>query len=108
MVQAGDDLVVVRGEDSSWLDEPSMSFDPETGLLENLGKSKTTGPGKKVKHREVFVSIDAYIQERDWLKEGWEIWQRAPAPRQNFISLFLTPPSKPSGTSAQKYKIGLH
>ena len=78
---------VVRGEDSTWLEESSLRFDPQVGLQGNLKKSKTTGPGKKVKHREVFVSVEAYIVEKGWLKEGWELWQKAPQPRENFLSL---------------------
>lgn len=78
---------VIRGEDSSWLDEASLSFSPGIGLRDNLTKSKTTGPGKKTKHREVFVSTEAYIAKKDWLEVGWKLWERAPRLRQNLIAL---------------------
>ena len=78
---------VLRGEDSTWIDADSLKFTAGEGLAGNLTKSKTTGPGKKTKHREIVVSVGAYVLEPDWLESGWKLWGSAPRPRQNFIAL---------------------
>ena len=78
---------VLRGEDSTWIDAESLCYTPGSGLVGNLTKSKTTGPGKKTKHREIVVAENAYVAEAEWLGTGWTLWSTAPRPRQNFIAL---------------------
>ena len=44
------------------------------GMTALLDRSKTSGPGKRVRWLSVFVSEECYIQEKTWLDVGWEIW----------------------------------
>ena len=78
---------VVRGEDSTWLEEESLTFISGWVLRGKLAKSKTTGLGKKTRHREIFVSSEAYAKRPEWLESVWRLWDVAPKPRQNFIAL---------------------
>ena len=64
-----------------------MTYTAGWGLRGSLAKSKTTGPGKKIRHREIFVSSEAYVKRQDWLDVGLRLWDAAPRPRQNFIAL---------------------
>ena len=41
----------------------------------DLSRTKTTGPGKKVRIVKVFVSKHAYLRHHDWLATGWKIWK---------------------------------
>ena len=78
---------LVRGEDSTWLDARTLVYEEGLGISGKLSRTKTTGPGKKVKTREVHVCSRAYVAEPGWLKAGWEIWQRAPTDREHFTLL---------------------
>lgn len=77
----------VRGEDSTWLDPSTARHRPNVGLTGNLTRTKSTGAGKKVRNKELFVSCKAYVSEKDWLETGWDLWQSAPLPRENFLCL---------------------
>lgn len=79
--------VVLRGEDSTWIDADALNYTSGVGLVGYLTTSKTPRPGKKTKHREIVVSEGAYVAETDWLETGWKLWNSAPRPRQNFIAL---------------------
>lgn len=48
---------------------------------------KITGAGKKTRHREICISVYAYVAVSDWLEVGWRLWASAPSPRQNFTAL---------------------
>ena len=78
---------LTRGEGSNWLEASSLTYSSSTGLKGRLTRTKTTGPGKNVKTREINVSSEAYICAKDWLRTGYELWQAAPLPRENFIAL---------------------
>ena len=41
----------------------------------DLSRTKTTGPGKKVKIVKVFISKHAYLRHHDWLTTGWNLWK---------------------------------
>ena len=57
------------------------------GLRATLSQSKTTGPGKKVRYREIQISPDAYLVNKAWLPLGAALWKQAVAERQNFVVL---------------------
>ena len=71
---------VIRGEDSSWLDESSLEYKSGLGLRGNLSKSKTTGPGKKTKHREVFVAVEAYLEKKGLARRRLATLGACPSP----------------------------
>lgn len=77
----------VRGEDCTWLQAASISMIAGVGLVANLLRSKTTGPGKKVRAREIFISQEAYVSKKDWLSIGLELWSGLDEGRENFILL---------------------
>ena len=41
----------------------------------DLTRTKTTGPGKKVRIVKVFISKHAYLRKHDWLATGWRLWK---------------------------------
>ena len=47
----------------------------EAGFQGRLMRTKTTGPGKKVKELMVFVPVEASITGVDWLRAGYDLWQ---------------------------------
>eukprot|EP00973_Karenia_brevis_P002580 353029-Karenia_brevis.AAC.1 len=49
-----------------------------TGLVVQLDRTKTSGPGRKIRWMTVYVSSKAYLTNPDWLKTGFEIWQSEP------------------------------
>ena len=46
------------------------------GLKALLERTKTTGASKAVECLEVFISVEAYIINEDWLFEGFELWKK--------------------------------
>ena len=46
------------------------------GLVGSLERTKTTGPGKKVRHLPIFVSNSAFFMAPQWLSVGLQIWQQ--------------------------------
>ena len=73
--------------DSSWLEADSSTHTAGGGVRGKLAKSKTSGPGKKTRYREVSVSSEAYFKRANWLESGWKFWETAPKPRQNVIAV---------------------
>ena len=65
----------MRFHDTMGVDFSSIRID-EFGLLCNLKRTKTTGPGKKVTIVKVFVSHNAYLIEKGWLEAGWDLWRK--------------------------------
>ena len=47
-----------------------------SGVWATLMKTKTTGPGKRILQCKVYVSKEAYLEEKDWLEVGLELWKR--------------------------------
>lgn len=45
------------------------------GISADLARTKTSGPGKKVKLLKVFVSVGAFLKHAQWLPTGWSLWE---------------------------------
>ena len=45
------------------------------GLIGCLERTKTTGPGKRVRHLPIFICRSAYLLAPGWLEKGLEIWE---------------------------------
>ena len=65
----------MRHSDTTGLKYDTMSME-SYGLTADLVRTKTTGPGKKVKVVKLFVSKAAYLRAGDWLQVGWDLWQQ--------------------------------
>lgn len=48
----------------------------EHGLCGTLDRTKTSGPGKRVRFLPVFVSSRVFIMNPNWLGDGWAIWSQ--------------------------------
>ena len=46
------------------------------GVWATLMKTKTTGPGKRILQCKVYVSKEAYLEEKHWLAAGLELWKK--------------------------------
>ena len=44
------------------------------GLKGFLTRTKTTGPGKRVKEVPIFIARNVSLSGADWMKTGWQIW----------------------------------
>lgn len=64
-----------RTNDLSGLNPASLSL-KDCGLVGWLERTKTSGPGKRVRHLPIFVSSAAGLFTSKWLQVGWDIWQR--------------------------------
>ena len=64
-----------RCHDLSGLSPGSLRL-TKHGLVGSLERTKTTGPGKKVRHLPIFVSNSAYFMGPHWLRVGLQIWQQ--------------------------------
>ena len=62
-----------RTGDLSSLRPSSLRLTP-LGLVGCLERTKTTGPGKRVRHLPIFISRSAYLFAPGWLEKGMEIW----------------------------------
>ena len=45
-----------------------------TGLYAEIHRSKTSGPGRRMLVLPVYISLEAWLVEKDWLVTGWEVW----------------------------------
>ncbi|CAE7027742.1 unnamed protein product [Symbiodinium natans] len=54
---------------------PSSLVLSSDGLQGVLERTKTTGPGKRVRYLPIFVSRRAFLVSPDWLTVGFAIWQ---------------------------------
>ena len=61
------------------------------GLKGVIDRSKTSGPGKRVILLPVYISGDAWIAERDWLKIGWKLWNQLGAESGLLMRDFMLP-----------------
>ena len=77
----------LRGDDSTWITPSSIFFTKVSGMTASLYQSKTTGPGKKSRSREICISQLAFLMEEEWLETGLKLWRKADPNRQNFIVL---------------------
>ena len=66
-----------RCHDMSGL-SPGSLRQTKHGLVGCLERTKTSGPGKKVRHLPIFVSRSAFFMGAQWLSVGLQLWQTAP------------------------------
>ena len=69
-----------RSDDLTSLNPGSLRM-VHSGLLGTLERTKTSGPGKRVRFLQIFdsrkaVSRKACLVPANWLTVGWEIWNR--------------------------------
>ena len=53
---------------------PSSLFLSVAGLEGRLDRTKTSGPGRRVRFLPLFVSRRAYLVKPDWLEIGFQLW----------------------------------
>ena len=77
-----------RTDDLAGLLPASLTLDT-WGLSGTLQRTKTSGPGKKVKWLPIFVDAAASFSGVDWLTTGFRIWKSADMdfPRDYFLPL---------------------
>ena len=77
-----------RTDDLAGLLPASLTLDA-WGLSGTLQRTKTSGPGKKVKWLPIFVDAAASFSGVDWLTTGFRIWKSADMdfPRDYFLPL---------------------
>ncbi|CAE7822629.1 unnamed protein product [Symbiodinium necroappetens] len=44
------------------------------GLSGVLDRTKTRGPGKRIRFLPIFISCKVFFMNPDWLQQGWSIW----------------------------------
>jgi len=71
----------------------------ESGLRILLKRTKTTGAGKRVPTRPVFISKEAYLRDPAWLATGIELWNTIEGQRDY---LLLVPDREFGGFSPQE------
>ena len=76
----------LRGEDAPWIEAKSITLDPSNGLRANLERTKTTGPGKSILKRPLFISHEAYFISKEWMSVGLDMWSAANMERENLCS----------------------
>merc|ERR1712051_711611 len=64
---------VLRADDVRRLRPKDVSMG-EAGLQAKLLRTKTTGPGKKVRELPVFIPVQAGFTGLPWLKDGYDLW----------------------------------
>ena len=64
-----------RSNDLSGLNPSSLRLN-SLGLCGVLERTKCTGPGKRLRHLPFFVCHSAALFVPNWLKLGWDIWDR--------------------------------
>ena len=74
----------LRSDDVQWV-KPSEMRLTSRGLIVKLARTKTSGPGKKVKVMEAIVSQSAWVSQPAWLKAGYALWLRFEAPRDYLV-----------------------
>ena len=77
----------LRGDDSTWMIPSSVTWSEKAGLKAALHQTKTTGPAKKTRTREIHISPNAFFAQKDWIPVGLDLWKGADMKRENFIVL---------------------
>ncbi len=76
---------VLRHDDHAGLSPDAMALD-DISLDFALSRTKTSGPDKKTRFRQVGVHRGAYVAEPEWLATGYAIWAKmAPTSREYFL-----------------------
>ena len=63
----------LRADDAQAIAPASMEL-TDSGFRARLGRTKTTGPGKKTKEVDIFVGRSTGISGWDWMSAGFKIW----------------------------------
>ena len=63
----------MRFDDTKGVPNRTMEL-THLGLKGVINRSKTSGPGKRIVLSPFYVSKDAWLNDRSWLKEGWKLW----------------------------------
>lgn len=65
----------MRFADTQGLINSSLTWEA-FGVTGVLGRTKTTGPGKKIQLLRIWISKDCWIHDETWLSTGYELWKR--------------------------------
>eukprot|EP00973_Karenia_brevis_P083335 11558267-Karenia_brevis.AAC.1 len=57
---------------------PNLMRFTDGGLVVQIDRTKTIGPGRKIRWMTVDVSSGAYLTSQQWLRTGFKIWQSEP------------------------------
>ena len=87
-----------RSDDLAGLIPSSMTLD-RRGLSAVLRRTKTTGPGKRVKWLPIFVDREASFSGAPWLEVGFHLWQQD---GMNFDRDYLIPLPSADGQSCRR------
>jgi hypothetical protein len=72
---------------------PRLSTFVNGTLSVKLTLTKTTGPGKKVETLEAHLSPGAWIVEKNWLGEGWDLFKRKGSRDHDLRNYWMPMPS---------------
>ena len=64
----------LRSHDAEGVPPATLIFDEAVGLQGDIVRGKTTGVGRRVEVVQFFVSKDAWLISRDWLRVGLELF----------------------------------
>ena len=63
----------MRSDDVTGIDINTLVLDSE-GFSATLSRTKVSGPGRAVRWLPIFVSLNAFLADADWLKTGFLLW----------------------------------
>ena len=75
----------LRADDVQGIRPETMQL-TSAGFRAKLGRTKTTGPDRRVKEVQIFVHRRAGLSGNDWLKVGFELWDKI-SQRRDFLVL---------------------
>mgnify|MGYP001825758334 CR=1 FL=1 len=91
-----------RADDIQGVNPENIRFSTR-GLEGLFDRTKTSGPGRRVRWLPFFVSRQAFVVDREWLQLGWGLWKSAgfdfqrdflvPRPSADFSSCVRVPAS---------------
>ena len=68
--------------------DPTRTVLTGRGLSTILGRTRTSGAGKKRESLPLYVSAQAYFADTRWLETGWQLWaDAAPFERDYFLAM---------------------
>ncbi len=74
----------MRSDDMQRMRPDSIEVN-EGGLVATLRRTKTTGPGKSTLQMKVYISVEAFAAQPNWLKVGYELWKAEAREDQDFL-----------------------
>ena len=63
----------MRSDDVTGIDINTLVLD-SAGFSATLSRTKVSGPGRTVRWIPIFVSLNAFLADADWLKTGFFLW----------------------------------